>query len=70
MKKAQDSDLEEMRREYDFSQGVKNRYAQLFAEGSHVVMIRPEIFAAFPSEEAVNAALETLIRDGAVAKTL
>jgi len=51
-----------MRAEYDFSSAVKNPYAERFTLGSNIVMIEPEIFAAFPREEAVNDALALLMR--------
>jgi len=64
MKKAASHKDGEMRTEYDFSSAVKNPYAERFALGSNIVMIKPEIFAAFPSEEAVNDALEVMVRKG------
>jgi hypothetical protein len=64
MKKAESHKEGEMRAQYDFSSAVKNPYAERFALGSKFVMIKPEIFAAFPSEEAVNDALERLMRAG------
>ena len=68
MKKAGNSEeADAMRSEYDFSCGVRNPYAGRFAKGSNLVMIRPEIFAAFPSEEAVNEALSSLICKGVAA---
>jgi hypothetical protein len=68
MKKAESHDDGEMRAEYDLSSAVKNPYAERFALGSNIVMIKPEIFAAFPSEEAVNDALELLMRAGKQAR--
>jgi hypothetical protein len=43
---------------------VRGKYAARLALGSNIVMIKPEIFAAFPSEEAVNEALAMLLRVG------
>jgi len=65
MKSAASHDDSEMRMQYDFSSAVKNPFAGRFALGSNIVMIKPEIFAAFPSEEAVNDALERLMRSRA-----
>jgi hypothetical protein len=65
MKKA----IDDMPSEIDFSKAVRGKYAERFALGSNIVMIKPEIFAAFPSEEAVNDALERLMRAGANAGT-
>jgi hypothetical protein len=64
MKKAVKIDADEMRAEYDFSKGVKNSYAARFAKGSNLVLIEPELFKAFPSEEEVNRALRILVKAG------
>ena len=65
--KAGSIDADEMRAEYDFSNGVRNPYAAKFKKGSNVVLIEPEIFKAFPSEEAVNSALRIRLKAGAEA---
>jgi hypothetical protein len=67
MKKAVRIDGDEIRAEYDFSKGVKNPYAAKFRKGSNVVLIDPELFKAFPSEDAVNSALRILLKAGAQA---
>jgi hypothetical protein len=67
MKRAVKIDADEMRAEYDFSKGVKNPYAARFAKGSNLVLIDPELFKAFPSEEEVNQALRILVKAGAKA---
>lgn len=53
---------DEMRPEYDFSKGVRGKYASRFAEGSNVVVIDPDIAKVFPDSKAVNEALRTLVR--------
>lgn len=47
--------------EYDFSQGVRGKYVQRFAEGSNVVILSPEIAEIFPDSESVNQALRLLV---------
>ena len=47
--------------EYDFSQGVRGKYVQRFAEGSNVVVLAPEIADIFPDSESVNKALRLLV---------
>lgn len=47
--------------EYDFSQGVRGKYVQRFAEGSNVVVLAPEIADIFPDSESVNEALRLLV---------
>jgi hypothetical protein len=44
---------------------MRGKYAKRLREGSNIVVIKPEVAAAFPNEEAVNNALQSLI---AVAK--
>lgn len=47
--------------EYDFSHGVRGRYAKRFAEGSNVVVLEPDVAKRFSDSEAVNQALRTLL---------
>jgi hypothetical protein len=49
-----------MRREYDFSGGVRGKYAKRYAAGSNVVVLDPDVAALFPDSEAVNSALRAL----------
>ena len=48
--------------EYDFSQGVRGKYAARFAAGSNVVVLSPDVAEAFPNSESVNEALRMLVR--------
>lgn len=43
--------------EYDFSGGIRGKYAERYAAGTNVVMLDPDVAAAFPDERAVNEAL-------------
>ena len=45
----------------DFSQGVRGKYVQRFAQGSNVVVLSPDIAEIFPDSESVNTALRLLI---------
>ena len=56
-----DSQLDEMREEYDFSKGIRGKYAKQYAEGTNVVVLEPEIAHEFPSAKSVNQALRSLI---------
>jgi hypothetical protein len=47
--------------EYDFSEGVRGKYARRAAEGSNIVILAPDIAEAFPDSETVNEALRGLI---------
>lgn len=62
MKKKADrvSEPDEMRPEYDFRGGVRGKYARRFAQGTNVVVLDPDVAAAFPDSAAVNRALRKL----------
>lgn len=60
MKKVE-SERDEMRAEYDFSKGVRGKYAKQYAEGTNVVVLEPDIAREFPNAESVNEALRSLI---------
>ena len=51
----------DMLAEYDFSQGVRGKYAKRYAEGTNVVVLSPDGAHFFPDSEAVNAALRALV---------
>ena len=53
---------DEMRSEYDFSQGVRGKYFQRYLQSSNVVVLEPDVASAFPNAEAVNDALRGLMR--------
>lgn len=64
MKKARRERPEDMLPEYDFSKGVRGKYAKRYAEGSNVVVLSPDMAKVFPTSESVNEALRTLVRIG------
>jgi len=53
MKKVREKN-NELLREYDFSQGVRGKYARRYARGTNVVVLEPDVTKAFPNAEAVN----------------
>ena len=66
MKKVKRHPVENMRAEHkrpDFPQGlVRGKDAKRVAEGPNVVILDPEIAAAFPTSKAVNEALGLVLR--------
>lgn len=52
-----------MRDHYDFSKGVRGKYAKRYKEGTNVVLLEPEVARAFPDSESVNKALRKLLED-------
>jgi hypothetical protein len=63
MKKAPRTKREDdMLDEYDFSHGVRGKYAKRYAEGSNVVVLSPDVAAMFPDSASVNEALRALVK--------
>lgn len=59
MKKA-----EEMRAEYrreELGKGVRGKHYAEFKKGNNLVLLTPELSRIFPTNEAVNAALDSLV---------
>jgi hypothetical protein len=55
---------EEMRAEYrreDLGKGVRGKHHAAFKKGSNLVLLTPELAKIFPTNEAVNSALESLV---------
>ena len=46
--------------EYDFSKGIRGKYAKRYAEGTNVVVIEPDVAKIFPDHDSVNQALRSL----------
>ena len=49
-----------MREEYDFSGGVRGKYAARYARGSNVVVLDRDVARLFPDSDSVNRALRAL----------
>ncbi len=56
----EERDPDEMREYYDFSGGVRGKYAARYAEGVNLVRLDPDVAALFPDDAAVNEALRAL----------
>jgi hypothetical protein len=59
MKRRNKNNLE-MQPDYDFSSGVRGKYARRYAQGTNVVVLEPDVARAFPNAEAVNSSLRAL----------
>ena len=60
MKKA-----DELRKEYrreDLGRGVRGKYYGQYMKGTNLVLLQPEVAQVFPTSEAVNEALLSLIQ--------
>jgi hypothetical protein len=50
----------DMLAEYDFSSGVRGKYAKRYARGSNLVRLEPDVAKVFPTADAVNDSLRAL----------
>ncbi|MEK6700388.1 MAG: hypothetical protein AABZ10_15255 [Nitrospirota bacterium] len=56
---------EEMRKEYrreGLGVGVRGKYYGEYKKGTNLVLLSPDVAAAFPDEDAVNTALRSLMK--------
>ncbi len=64
MKKVETDQEDDMRPEYDFSQlkgRARGKYVERYREGTNLVLLDPDVAAAFPDAKAVNEALRLLM---------
>lgn len=55
-------DDSDMLDEYDFSKGVRGKYAQRYAEGTNIVKLDSDVARLFPDEKSVNDALRSFTK--------
>jgi hypothetical protein len=51
-----------MRSEYDFSGGIRNKYAKRFSEGTNLIALEPDLAAEFPDSRSVSRALRAYLK--------
>ena len=52
---------DEMLEEYDFSSGIRGKYAARYQQGSNVVVLDPDVAEVFHDAKSVNHALRALV---------
>jgi len=50
--------------EYDFSKGIRRKYAKRYAEGTNIVVLAPDVAAVFKNSQSVNEALRAFMKIG------
>jgi len=60
----EDVDADDLRPEYDFdfSKAVRGQYYKQYCESSNVVVLDPDVAAAFHNAETVNQALRAMLQ--------
>jgi hypothetical protein len=52
----------EILHEYDFSKGIKGKYAKQFRAGTNIIVLAPDVAKVFPDSEAVNETLRAVAK--------
>ncbi len=65
MKRGKLEPSDELRSEYDFGElagGIRGRFLRRYRAGTNLALLDADVAAAFPTDEAVNEALRTLLK--------
>ncbi len=60
MKKSKEKDR--MREEYDFTGGIRGKYAKRFSDGSNIIVLDPDVAKLFSDSKTVNEVLRSIAR--------
>jgi hypothetical protein len=63
MKKVNEDRSDEMRAEYDFSNGIRGKYYQRYRRGTNLVLLEPDLAKVFRDSESVNIALRQFLEE-------
>jgi hypothetical protein len=73
MKQAVNDVEDDLRPEYDLTSllngAVRGKYVERYRQGTNLVLLEPDIAAAFPSPETVNRALRLVMQLSAIPAT-
>ena len=53
---------DEMRPEYDFSDGVRGKYYEAYKQSTNIIVLEPDVAEVFRDSAAVNEALRLLTK--------
>lgn len=57
---------DELRPKYDetlLKNGTRGKYAKQYVAGTNIVRLEPDVAVVFPTEEAANAALRSVLKE-------
>ena len=60
---ALDNELPPESEETSLKDGIRGKYAKQYAAGTNIARLDPDVAAAFPTEEAVNEALRSVLKE-------
>jgi len=56
----EEQDKDEILDEYDFSGGVRGKYAEQYRQGTNIILLDPDVAEVFPDSASVNQALRAI----------
>jgi hypothetical protein len=62
MKTAKKEDIKKEYRREDLGAGVRGKYYNEYKKGTNLVLLSPDVAAAFPDDDSVNIALRSLLK--------
>lgn len=62
MKKVKPNGFRPEYRKEDLGRGVRGKHLKAYRAGTNLVLLKPDVAAAFPTDQAVNDALISLIQ--------
>ena len=48
--------------EYDFSKGIRGKYARQYATGTNIIVLAPDVAKIFPNSDIVNETLRAIAK--------
>ena len=48
--------------EYDFSSGIRGKYAKRFEDGTNIIILAPDVVKDFPDSYSVNETLRAIAK--------
>jgi hypothetical protein len=61
MKKVKSDNLRPIYKREDFGKGIRGKYYKSYQKGTNLILLSPDVAKIFPTEEAVNETLRSLI---------
>ncbi|MDO9585958.1 MAG: hypothetical protein Q7I93_05700 [Syntrophales bacterium] len=61
MRKVKYDDLRPEYKREDLGQGIRGKYFESYQKGTNLILLSPDVAKVFPTDEAVNEALRSLI---------
>ena len=58
-----------IRQEYDFSGGVRGKYAKRYAKGTNLILLDADLAAKFPDSQSVSRALRAYLKNKSKRRT-